>query len=260
MKDGFYRCQAADGARAYNCSGEYERVLELLARERRGLVVDVGCWSGAFLRLALREGFTALGLDGDPGLNECQEVPVRQARFDRPLQLDDGSADHVVCLQTVEHVENPFLLVRELARIVRPGGLVVVSTPNILEYWTRLRFLITGFHEACPRPHRAHDGVRFFHHINLIEYPRLAYAFEVAGLDVETVCTNRYRKSAAWAGAVLYLLTRLWTPRALRDEDDPLQRERNKIHLARMVGPTLLLGRTLIMTGRKRSARFEAAP
>jgi SAM-dependent methyltransferase len=251
-RKGYFACEAAGGVRAYNCAGEYEVVLSLLAGEARGMLLDVGCGSGAFLRLAARhQGWRTLGLDADPGLCECPEVEVRKADFAIALPLPDAAADHVVCLQTVEHVENPFHLVRELARVARPGALVVVTTPNVLEYLTRLPFLLTGFHEACPRPHRAHDAPRTWHHINLIEYPRLAYAFEVAGLTIDRVTTNRYRKSALLAGLPLFALTWMALRRALAAEDDVLQRRKNREHASHLLSPVVLLGRTLILAGRK---------
>ena len=48
------------------------------------------------------------------------------------VPLPDGSCDVVACVETIEHVENPRALMREMTRLVRPGGWLVVTTPNQL--------------------------------------------------------------------------------------------------------------------------------
>ena len=50
-------------------------------------------------------------------------------------------------LPHVEHVEDPFAFVRELARIARPGAKVIVTTPNVLSLPSRVRTLVWGFPE-----------------------------------------------------------------------------------------------------------------
>lgn len=106
---------------------------------RRALVVDVGCGGGALGRRLLPRFERYVGTD-----------VVRHADFPAdlafiPTDLDtasvpfaDGSADVVVCVETIEHVENPRALVRELVRVARPGGWVLFSTPNQLSVASKL--------------------------------------------------------------------------------------------------------------------------
>ena len=47
-----------------------------------------------------------------------------------PIPVPDQSADVAIAIETIEHLENPRAFVRELVRIARPGGWIVVSTPN----------------------------------------------------------------------------------------------------------------------------------
>ena len=46
--------------------------------------------------------------------------------------------------EVIEHVENPWFFVRELYRITRPGGVVVLSTPNLANVYTRAWYVLTG--------------------------------------------------------------------------------------------------------------------
>jgi 2-polyprenyl-3-methyl-5-hydroxy-6-metoxy-1,4-benzoquinol methylase len=58
------------------------------------------------------------------------------------VPLPSASADMVTCLETIEHVENPRALMRELYRLVRPGGSVLVTTPNQLSLLSKLCLVV----------------------------------------------------------------------------------------------------------------------
>ncbi|MEK7560215.1 MAG: methyltransferase domain-containing protein, partial [Patescibacteria group bacterium] len=56
----------------------------------------------------------------------------------------NSSMELVTALQIIEHLENPFFLAREVARVLRPGGIFVFSVPNPFNLAFRLKFLLTG--------------------------------------------------------------------------------------------------------------------
>ena len=99
---------------------------ELLPR-LTGVVLDVGCGRKPYRHLAT--GATRyVGVEVDtPATREHGEVDVF---YDgRMLPVADGSYDGVVCSQVLEHVFAPREFVAELARTLRPGGLLVLATP-----------------------------------------------------------------------------------------------------------------------------------
>lgn len=71
-----------------------------------------------------------------------RDVPRVLADLERGLPLHDAVADLAVAVETIEHLENPRALVRELARITRPGGTVVMTTPNQLSALSLLNLLV----------------------------------------------------------------------------------------------------------------------
>lgn len=125
---------------SYAEHGERSVDVVLAALRRRKLVrhvragsvlVDLGCgYRGDLLRRlapTLRRG---IGFDVSVGPAPAANVELHAQAVDRPLPLPDASADVVSCLAVIEHVERPEVLVAEAHRILRPGGVFVVTTPS----------------------------------------------------------------------------------------------------------------------------------
>lgn len=109
-------------------------VLQALDRQWVGArVVDIGCGRCSF-RSALAEGVGRyVGVDGVAYSDRPLDADfLVLADLDTAIPLRDGCGDVVVSIETIEHLENPRAFVRELARILRPGGTLVVTTPNQL--------------------------------------------------------------------------------------------------------------------------------
>jgi SAM-dependent methyltransferase len=113
----------------------YAAVAAALSAVHRGggSLVDVGCGSGAlwhvlgpaFVRYI---GVDIVRYDGFPLDAEFVTGNLDNGR----LPLADDCADVVASVETIEHLENPRAFMRQLARVVKPGGTVIVSTPNQL--------------------------------------------------------------------------------------------------------------------------------
>lgn len=126
-----------------------EPVYRLVARtiaERHpggGTIVDVGCgrgdlWDhlrGHFDRYV---GVDVVHYEGFPDNGTFCKVDLDAGR----AELADGAGDVVAAVETIEHVENPRAFVRELARLARPGGLVVVTTPNQLSLLSKFGLVL----------------------------------------------------------------------------------------------------------------------
>jgi 2-polyprenyl-3-methyl-5-hydroxy-6-metoxy-1,4-benzoquinol methylase len=121
-------------------------VLRLLeSRGARGTVADVGCGTGDFCGPASALFERIIGIDAVryPGLPAAIEWHCADVD-DAALPLETSSVDAAVAIEVIEHVENPRALCRELARVTRPGGHVVVSTPNQSSLLSILTLLVKG--------------------------------------------------------------------------------------------------------------------
>lgn len=132
-----------------------------------------------------RLGFAAFAGDWDaPGYRG--QAPFCTLDLERALPYADATFGFVYCGDGIEHLENPFALLRELARVLTDDGVLVVVTPNYLNIERRVGFLLSGsLAKPPPRVPRYYEGPRFDRgHINPLTLTRLAYMAENAGLEM----------------------------------------------------------------------------
>lgn len=96
-------------------------------------IVDVGCGAGRLVEALMKRGLDAYGCDVASYLAEDLEVPADRfatLTFDPyVLPYEDNSVDAVVSTSVLEHVQNPEELMREIKRVLKPGGLSMHAMP-----------------------------------------------------------------------------------------------------------------------------------
>ena len=239
----------------------HKRVLELLVkREGRGRLLEAACGSGALARELAAEGFSVFAADLQATRFAAPQTPFVLCDLGEGLPFRTESFDWVTCVEGIEHLENPSAFLRECARVLKAEGRLLLTTPNLLNLASRLRFLFTGFYSLAARPLREKDGgrgaalLRAAHdHISPLSYPLLRWRLRKSGFAIEQVTTDRRRLSAA---ALLLLWPLCWwcTRSALAAEPDEEQRKANEAIERHLLSPDLLLGRTLIILAKKETA------
>jgi len=129
------------------------KVLDIVDRMPRGRVLELAPGSGALAAAMTGLGHRVEALDIHPELIDSSAgILCIHGNLDKPLPFKDESYDLVVCCEGIEHLEFQYGFARELARVLRPGGKLVLTTPNIVNAASRLRFLLTGFYALAIRP------------------------------------------------------------------------------------------------------------
>jgi SAM-dependent methyltransferase len=97
-----------------------------------GRLLELGCSFGAFLMAAAARGWTVRGVDLSPyAVNHCREVGLDVTLGTLAgADLEPGSADVVYLSETVEHLPHPRATIAAAARVLAPGGLIVLGTAN----------------------------------------------------------------------------------------------------------------------------------
>lgn len=130
---------------AYNAHYDRPAVLGLLGDVAGRRVLDVGCGSGLYAEELVRRGAEVIGFDGSGGLVELARQRVGSAADLRvhdlsdPLDwLGDESVDDAVMALVLHHLEDPVPALRELRRVLRPRGRLVLSTVHPYVDWRQL--------------------------------------------------------------------------------------------------------------------------
>jgi 2-polyprenyl-3-methyl-5-hydroxy-6-metoxy-1,4-benzoquinol methylase len=113
---------------------------------RSGKAIDLGAGSGA---LALRlQGFgfevTAVDMNRDAFKADVPFVQMDLNQSDYSSSLGEGSSDFVSAVEVIEHLESPISFLRNVRRLLKPDGIALITTPNMDNVPSRVRFLLTG--------------------------------------------------------------------------------------------------------------------
>ena len=159
-------------------------------------LIDVGGGAGEFCKVAREMGYQTTLLDGNPRSVEAERqrgFSALQADLTYPLTgVADQSFDAVVSLEVIEHIVAAELLLSEMARVLKPCGVIVLSTPNFGFIKDRLNYLRGG--------NAKEEG----YHFRFYTRRKLGDMVQDAGLKIE--CSNSIG-SAVGVNFILRLLT-----------------------------------------------------
>ena len=173
--------------------------------------------------------------------------------------MREGCLDAVGSNEGIEHVERPFDFVAECARVLRPGGRLFLSTPNVSSLRSRWRWLWTGFHNKGKVP-LDHENPSPLHHINLLGAPKLFYMLRTRGFRIERSGTNRV-KAASWLYVPLAPLAWLMTRWVFWWEiEDAEHRMRSREVFALLFRREVLFGEILIVEAVRESLATGHSP
>jgi 2-polyprenyl-3-methyl-5-hydroxy-6-metoxy-1,4-benzoquinol methylase len=211
-------------------------------------VLDIPCGSGAFTQCLVAAGYSVTAADIAPHEAVPQDV-FQQANMNERLPFGDAAFDAVVSIEGIEHIERPFDFVRECRRVLKPGGVFLITTPNISSLRSRWRWFLTGFHNKAKYPLDETDP-KPRHHITMLSYPQMRYLLHTNGFAIERVVTNRI-KAASWLYAPVvpaqWLAHALGLPKGIRSEGHArVMRETAE----QFRSPALLFGETMIVVAR----------
>jgi SAM-dependent methyltransferase len=251
--------------RALSHQSTNDRILALVAPHLTAgaRVLDLGAGEGYFSKAMGDLIAAGNGATPAPMISACDVTPeiyryaaVRCNRIgpDGRLPYPDATFDLVCSLEVVEHVEDQFGFCREILRVLRPGGLAVLSTPNVLNLNSRWRILHSGFATLFnPLSLSTVDVVHTSGHIHPVSYYYLSYALRRAGAESVTVSYDRFKTSATWLYVLLWpvlTLGNLGFRMKLRRGSPDVLRQNARL-LDDMRSRAMLTARSIILSARK---------
>ena len=231
----------------------YDTVEAILRDRPRGRLLDAPAGQGALALRLKAAGFDVLCCDLYPEIFKLDEIENRRGDLDARLPFDDASFDYVVCVEGLEHIENPANAIREFSRLLVSGGQLIVSVPNILNIEERLKWLFSGYtshfkplsETARKQIENEFGGMEEIAlHVNPIGYAELRYHLEKSGFVVKEVHLDKPKKNI-WAFLPLAVVIRA------ASKFSSVEKRRGRWSDELNSNEVLLGGNTLIFSARK---------
>lgn len=218
--------------------------LALLEGLAPGCVLDAPCGDGALARELSARGWRVWAADIEPArVDVAGAVEFLRVDLEQPLPFADGAFDAVVSLEGIEHLLSPARCLAEFCRVLRPGGRLVLTTPNVNNVQSRWHYLASGRYSGfrpIARRALAPAGGEPVKHVSPPYLPTILYVLSRHGVTVDHVDVTMVR-TRQWLALPLTLPIWLAARRAPAGS------------VGRALGSfTLLLGRNVVVGGIKR--------
>ena len=141
----------------------FHKVLEIAGKLGGKKLLDIGCGDGTYtllLKKALKAD-EAVGIEISAeavGALKGKNIKAYQLDSDeKPFPFEDDSFDFVYCGKIIKHIFNPDHLLAEVARVLKPGGRCIITTPNLAGWPNRLSLLL-GYQPFATSVSPEHEG------------------------------------------------------------------------------------------------------
>ncbi len=164
---------------AYRLHADVFKILEPYLKKDMH-VVDFGCGQGAFSQRLVDAGMIvdACDLDTEQIKAEVNKKITLDLNLDIDLSLFPRKYDVLIAMEILEHLHNPWKYLGDCLRLLKDDGIILLSTPNISNFVSRLRFLMRGSLIAFEKTDLVHG------HITPLSFIQIENLCEHFGLEI----------------------------------------------------------------------------
>jgi 2-polyprenyl-3-methyl-5-hydroxy-6-metoxy-1,4-benzoquinol methylase len=190
------------------------KIIELTSDFKKGRILDLPAGPGRLSYWLYKKGFDVVAGDIDTRNFKNPEIPILKIDLNEKFPLKSDSFDIAFCIEGPEHVENPYHTFREFARVLKPGGKLIISYPNYSNLESRLRIIFYGILEPVEYPKRQGDGKikvsKCNGHISRQPLALLKMSLMHAGFDIDMVTSESIKLNQLFLFPI-YILIKLFT-------------------------------------------------
>lgn len=148
-------------------------------------IADIGCGGGQLLKkIVKRHKIQAIGYDiSKKNIENCHKLGLDAKILDfntDPWSIKSSLFDIVISNEVIEHLIDPRYYLKEIFRILKPSGYLVITTPNAFNIMRRLAFLLGHHHDPSMDPSR----ISFAEHIRAFSFNMLERMLKKEGFKV----------------------------------------------------------------------------
>jgi len=187
------------------------RLKEMKEYKKNGSLLDVGCGLGTFLKLAKEERFEIYG-------TEISEYACRYVKDNLKIDVFRGDLeeahfppvnfDVVTVWHTLEHLPNPKATLKEINRILRKDGLLVVATPNMNNFITRILYILAKRKKLMLFSNQAKEWHFYHFSAQTITSMLKKAGFNIIKRDMDLAQIEFPKKIVDYLAIIIHLITR----------------------------------------------------
>jgi SAM-dependent methyltransferase len=249
------------------------RIDGLFASMTPGSVLDIPAGGAIQSRALSQLGYRVVSVDLFAASGREASASWICADANRVLPFRDAAFDYVLSREGIEHLEDQMGFLRNCARVIRPGGKIVMTTPNLMhlsarasEFLTGQRNLRRGLMNEVQTP-RSRNPERIYHgHAFMLDYYRARYMMRLVGFDHLEVYSDRWSPTSV---AMSPIVPVLWLAMKFSASASARTARRRSGHrppnddvtreiIGHVLSPALLYGKRMIIVAER--ATSSAAP
>lgn len=191
-----------------------------------------------------------------PEQNRFAKSHVQRIDLQERFPIADQSLDFVICCETIEHLPNQLFLFQETARILKPGGRFILTTPNSSSLRSRFsQFLMESEHYGAPAPNELNAYTKWDHHSGYFSklfisgVLRIRTMAALNKLQLKAVHPTKRSSTSFWLLLLFYPALYLINRRAMRRQvtADPAHAAIYQSIFRLNISLDILLGKHLIL-------------
>lgn len=179
------------------------------------IAIDIPSGEGRASGMLVRSGATVRAFDLYPEFTNIAGVHGEYADLNDGIPVEDGYADFLICQEGIEHMPDKIALLREFNRVLKVGGTLVITTPNLSNARGRLWMALVESDSGRRMPVSEIDSLWFteketdrlyFGHLFLTTVQHLQTACSITGFEIVERRRTAWSPSAIFLGVLMYPL------------------------------------------------------
>jgi len=195
------------------------KLIDLFLHMERGNLLDIPAGGGKESAHLLQMGYQVVAADLFPPRIENRAFPRVIVDANVFLPFRSATFDYVLSREGIEHLENQASFLRECGRVLKPGGKLILTAPNVMHLGSRLSHFLIGQRTLRRglaneiQTLRSKKENKFYHgHIFFLDYFRLRYLLRLSEFDRIEIFTDKYSPTSialAWLVPLLFAASKL---------------------------------------------------
>jgi len=241
------------------------RMCGLFGTMKPGVVLDIPAGGAVQSRALAALGYRVVSADLFPTANREPATVCVCADANDMLPFRDASFDYILTREGIEHLEDQMGFLRDCARVMRPGGKLVLTTPNLMHlsarasgFLTTQRSMHRGLINEVQTPRGRNPRRRYHGHAFMIDYYRARYMMRLVGFDNLEVYTDRWSPTSVAMSPVvpiLWLAMKFSAAASARNSSRPEHRPPPAGVMREIIGhvlsPALLYGKRMVIVAER---------